>query len=193
MRRRLLVLAVGLAAVLVVGALGVPAALAGGYCHTPVTDVNGKTVTMKDFCYAPTILRVPVGGSVTFVNADPAQHPTVGRGDSWGVDGTVGSKTAVRFDKAGVFPYFCHEHIGMIGVVVVGDGNPSGAAAAPVQVAEPPAAQPAPAQIAAQPAAATQRAPWSVPGAMLVAIGLVAAVVVVARRRRPRPGAAPQP
>jgi plastocyanin len=192
MRRRLLPLAIVLAAGLVVALFDVPAALAGGYCHTPATDARGRVVVMKDYCYSPTVLRVPVGQTVAFKNTDNVQHPTVGRGADWGFDGVAAASANVRFDKPGIYPYFCHEHLGMIGVVVVGDGNASAAAAAPVQVADPPAAGPAAAAITTEPAAATRRAPWSLVGAALAALGLVGATVVVARRRRPRTGPAPQ-
>jgi len=187
MRRRLLPLAAVLAAALVAAVLAVPAALAGGYCHTPATDERGTTVTMRDYCFSPTVLRVPTGAEVTFVNRDDVAHPTVGRGSNWGVDGGTTGRDAVRFDEPGIYPYFCHEHIGMIGVVVVGDGR-AAATAAPVQVADPPAAQPT-----AEPAAA-QRASWSLPVALLLGavVAGAALILVVARRRRATTGPAPQ-
>ena len=64
MRRRLLLLAAILAATLVAAVLAVPAALAGGYCHEPATDERGTTVTMRDYCFGPTVLRVPTGGDL---------------------------------------------------------------------------------------------------------------------------------
>jgi len=192
MRRRLPPLAVMLVAAVVAALFNVPAAFAGGGCHEPATDVRGATVTMRNLCFTPTVLRVPTGGKVTFVNKDSFGHPTMGRGSEWFVDGAIGSSSTVQFDKPGIFPYFCHEHIGMVGVVVVGDGKGSTAAAAPVLVADPPAAAP-PAAVSATPASASKGMPWSVPGALIVAVALVGAGVVVARRRRPRSGpAAPQ-
>jgi plastocyanin len=187
MRRRLLLLAAVLAAALAAAVLTVPAALAGGYCHTPATDERGTTVTMRDYCFSPTVLRVPAGGEVTFVNRDAVAHPTVGRGSDWGFEGGTASRDTVRFDEPGIYPYFCHEHIGMIGVVVVGDGRAT-AAAAPVRVADPPAAQPT-----AEPATAT-RASWPLPVALLLGVVLAGAAVllVVARRRRGGTGPAPQ-
>src|SRR6266508_824690 len=165
MRRRLPIFAAVLAALLA-AVFQVPAALAGGYCHTPATDGRGTTVTLEDYCYSPTVLRVPAGGQVTFVNADKVAHPTVGRGSDWYADVAGAGRATIRFDKAGIYPYFCHTHIGMIGVVVVGDGR-GGAAAAPVAVADPPAARPAPAG-AAEPAAAGRGTPWSLAGAVLL-------------------------
>jgi plastocyanin len=190
MRRRPLLLAAVLAA-LAAAVLPARAALAGGYCHTPATDGRGTTVTLREYCYNPTVLRVPAGGQVTFVNADNVAHPTVGRGSDWFADVTGDGRATVRFDEPGIYPYFCHEHIGMIGVVVVGDGRGAGGAAAPVDVVDPPAAQPATkgaAGVAAGPAAA--RTPWSLAGSVLLGLAVAAgAVLVLSRRRRgaPRP------
>jgi plastocyanin len=180
MRRRLPLLLAALAAALLAALLQVSAALAGGYCHTPATDGRGTTVTMRDYCYSPTVLRVPSGGQVTFVNADKVAHPTVGRGSDWFVDGLAAGRATVHFDKAGIYPYFCHEHVGMIGVVVVGNG--ASQAAAPVMVADPPAARPA----EAAPAAGAG-APWSPAGAVLLGLAVAGgALLALAARRRAR-------
>jgi plastocyanin len=188
MRRRLPLLAAVLAAALLAALFQVPAALAGGYCHTPATDGRGTTVTMQDNCYNPTVLRVPGGGRVTFVNADKVAHPTVGRGSDWFADVAAAGRATVRFDKPGVYPYFCHQHLGMIGVVVVGDGR--GEAAAPVVVADPPAARPA-----ATPAAAGVGAPWSLAGGVLLGLAVAggALLALASRRRRARRPADPAP
>jgi plastocyanin len=182
MRRRLPLFAAVLAAALLAALLQVPAALAGGYCHTPATDGRGTTVTMEDYCYSPTVLRVPSGGQVTFVNADKVAHPTVGRGSDWYADVGAAGRATIRFDKPGIYPYFCHQHIGMIGVVVVGDGR--GEAAAPVVVADPPAARPA---------AAGAGAPWSLAGGVLLGLAVAggALLALAARRRRDRQPAHP--
>jgi plastocyanin len=180
MRRRLPLLAAVLAAALLAALLQVPAALAGGYCHTPATDAPGTTVTMRDYCYTPTVLRAPAGGQVTFVNADKAAHPTVGRGSDWYADVAAAGRTTIRFDRPGVYPYFCHQHLGMIGVVVVGDGR--GQAAAPVVVAESPGARPA-----AGATAAGRGVPWSLPGAVALGLAVVGGALVAARRRRTHP------
>jgi plastocyanin len=180
MRRRLPLFLAALTAALLAALLQVPAALAGGYCHTPATDGRGTTVTMRDYCYSPTVLRVPSGGQVSFVNADKVAHPTVGRGSDWFVDGLAAGRATVRFDKPGIYPYFCHQHIGMIGVVVVGDGG--GEAATPVVVADPPAARPA----GAAPAAAGAGAPWSLAGAALLGLAVAGGALLAARRRRTR-------
>jgi len=188
MRRRLLPIAAVLAVALLAALFQVPAALAGGYCHTPATDGRGTIVTMHDYCYSPTVLRVPAGSQVTFVNGDKVAHPTVGRGSDWYADVVGAGRATVRFDKAGIYPYFCHQHIGMIGVVVVGDGR-GGTAAAPVAVADPPAAPP----VAAEPAAAGRATPWSLAGAVLLGLVVAGGALVAARRRRARQPAGSAP
>ena len=187
MRRRPLLLAAALVAAL----LPARAALAGGVCRGErVTDAKGTTVTMRDFCYRPTVLRVQPGAQVTFVNKDVEAHPTVGHGGAWGIDGVTGGRpAAVRFDEPGIYPYFCHQHLGMVGVVVVGDGRAAAGLAAPVDLAGPPAPQPAGAGTAAEPAAARATS-WPLPGVVLLGLAAAAgAAVVVACRRRgpPRP------
>jgi plastocyanin len=181
MRRRLPLFVTVIAAALFTALFQVPAALAGGYCHTPATDARGTTVTMQDYCYTPTVLRVPAGGQVTFVNADKVAHPTVGRGSDWFADVASAGRTTIRFDQAGVYPYFCHEHIGMIGVVVVGDGR--GEAAAPTVVADFPGARPGAAPAAANGSAA----PWSLAGAALLGLAVLGGALVAAWRRRGHP------
>jgi plastocyanin len=183
MRRRLPLLAAVLAAALLAALFQIPAALAGGYCRTPATDAAGTTVTMRDHCYSPTVLRAPAGGTVTFVNADQVAHPTVGRGSDWYADVAAGGRATIRFDRPGIYPYFCHQHLGMIGVVVVGDGR--GRAAAPVVVADPPG--PATRPAAAEATAAGRGAPWSLAGAALLGLAVVGGALVAAWRRRGRP------
>jgi plastocyanin len=191
MRRRLPLLATVIAVALLAALLPVPAALAGGYCHTPATDGRGRTVTMDDNCYNPTVLRVPSAGEVTFVNADAVAHPTVGRGSDWFADVQGAGRATVRFDKPGIYPYFCHEHLGMIGVVVVGDGG--GEAAAPVVVADQPAARPD--AVAAGASAPGAVAPWSLAGGVLLGLAVAggALLALAARRRRARQPAHPAP
>jgi len=186
MRRRLLPIAAVLAVALLAALFQVPAALAGGYCHTPATDGRGTIVTMHDYCYSPTVLRVPAGSQVTFVNGDKVAHPTVGRGSDWYADVGAAGRATIRFDKPGIYPYFCHTHIGMIGVVVVGDGR--GEAAAPVAVADPPAAR-----HAAEPAAAGPGTPWSLAGAVLLGLAVAGGALLATRRRRARQPARPAP
>ena len=184
--------------VLLLGVLTAGPAAAGGTCHQPVTDAAGTRVEMRDMCFSPTVLRVKPGDTVTFVNRDQVAHPVAGANTTWVLDET-GSASA-RFDKAGVFAYFCHAHIGMVGVVVVGDGNAAGAAVVDAVQPDPgsagaaaaPAAAEAPAVApiaAAEPAAATATAPGQGRTVAVIAIGALTALGGFALfRRRTSPG-----
>lgn len=113
--------------VLAVGLLPFPRAAAGGFCHEGGnTMAKTSTVDMKENCYSPAVVQIPAGGKVTWTNSDPEAHMVLGVGGSWGAEYElgVGESATLRFDNPGVFPYWCHLHLGMVGAVVVGDGRP---------------------------------------------------------------------
>ena len=122
-RRRLPAVALLLA---VLAATAVPAAAGGGGCHRPATEARGSTLALTELCFSPTVLRVEEGSQVTVVNRDGIDHPLARPGGEWYWDGNVGGRATVRFDKAGTYPFFCFAHPGMVGVVVVGDGQGTG-------------------------------------------------------------------
>jgi plastocyanin len=118
------------AALIPVGSAG-----AGSTCHVAPTPFDARTrvVPMKNLCFAPVVVRVPRGASVTWVNADgyKAPHTVTGVGTQWGSYDELlpGDRVRYRFERDGVFPYFCVIHPGMSGAVVVGDGIGDGSAA----------------------------------------------------------------
>ena len=102
---------------------GVASASGGGGCGQPVTDERGTGVDIEDFCFSPTIARVGVGDAVTFTNVDPFPHSVLGANATWGdYAGFKRKSVTYRFSEPGVYPYVCTYHVGMVGVVVVGDG-----------------------------------------------------------------------
>jgi plastocyanin len=103
---------------------GVAGASGGGGCGGPVTDAAGTAVQIKDFCFGPTILRVATGETITFVNGDPFPHTVLGANGAWGSYDALkqGGEATYGFSEAGVYPYVCTLHVGMVGAVVVGDG-----------------------------------------------------------------------
>ena len=126
--------------VAVVAIVGMPAASAGGGCHSGVTenDAGGQdavTVRMVDACFTATVTTVDQGAPVTFVNMDEFVH-NVG-GNEWGhfEDLHGGDAFTVSFDEAGTYPFACSYHPGMTGAIVVGDGK--GAASAESIAVEP--------------------------------------------------------
>jgi len=68
-------------------------------------------------------VRVGVGDAVTFTNVDPFPHSVLGANATWGdYAGFKKKSVSYRFSEPGVYPYVCTYHVGMVGVVVVGDG-----------------------------------------------------------------------
>jgi plastocyanin len=100
------------------GVAAAPAA-AGGGCHR-TTEAAGDAVEVSGSCFTPTVLRVEPGTVVTWTNRDDIDHVVVGTG--WALDATLreAARGSHRFSVAGSYPYSCHLHPGMNGVVVVG-------------------------------------------------------------------------
>lgn len=102
-------------------------ARAGGFCHEGGNTQKATTqVAMKDNCFTPTVVHVDVGDKVTWSNLDQENHIILGVGGSWGTpEIEPEGVAAMRFERPGVYPYWCHIHLGMVGAVVVGDGLPA--------------------------------------------------------------------
>jgi plastocyanin len=129
MSRRIIAV-VGLAVLL--STIALPVARAGGFCHEGGnTQKATTTVDMKGNCFYPTVTEIDVGDKVTWRNFDGENHIILGVGGSWGTPEVFPQgATTVRFDNPGVYPYWCHIHLGMVGAVVVGDGTASGGSGA---------------------------------------------------------------
>ena len=135
MPRRVLVLVATLALLLVGSLAAGPTASAGGGCHADVTGAGhndaATSVVRMDVCsFEPTVARVAVGATVTFLNTAQIEHVVAGRGNTWG--GEVlepGRQLVQRFSAEGTFPYSCPLHPGMVGAIVVGAGDVVPAAA----------------------------------------------------------------
>jgi plastocyanin len=186
MSRRVLFLVASLG-LLVAGSLAtVPAVIAGGGCHADLTGAvhnDGATsVVRMDVCsFEPTVARVAVGAEVTFLTTATLDHVVAGRGNSWGGENLrPGSSLVTTFREAGVYPYSCPLHPGMVGAVVVGDLAMAPVAAVDANPA-PEAAAPAATASGVEPAAAVALGGLS--GLAVLALGLL----VVRRRHDPDP------
>jgi plastocyanin len=177
-RRRLPAVALLLAVLAATALTAVPASAGGGGCHRPATDARGTTLALTELCFSPTVLRVEEGSQVTVVNRDGIDHPLARPGGEWYWDGNVGGRATVRFDKAGTYPFFCFAHPGMVGVVVVGDGQGTGSGV--VEVADAGIASGAGTAAggtrAGGTAATADRGPGQLPVAWLVLVALAALV-----------------
>lgn len=121
-----------LAEALVIGAVGwavvsVDSALAGGGCRgEPVTTERTTTVETGEMpCFTPTVIEIEMGDTVTWRNTGSMLHNVVGANAAWGEYEEIapGRSTSHMFAEAGLFPYVCMLHPGMIGTVVVGVGG----------------------------------------------------------------------
>jgi plastocyanin len=127
---------------LVIGALGLAMALSG--CGKPEVKPTGTVlVSMADNSYSPAIVRIPVGGSMVFMNVGRNDHNVIAVDKSWSSEKTFGNiqmrpndMTEILIGKEGVYPFYCSYHatpdgkVGMVGVAVVGNIQytpPSGA------------------------------------------------------------------
>ena len=78
------------------------------------------SVEISDFSFNAPEVRVDVGGTVTWTNADAQQHTATSAGEFDAGTIEPGASVSVTFDTAGTFEYFCAFHPFMAGTVVVG-------------------------------------------------------------------------
>ena len=135
MSRRLLILAASLGLLLIAAIASAPLVLAGGGCHNKEAAAaagdrapagpaaaDAAVVVNIDTCdFAPLVTRIPVGATVAFVNRDATPHQVTGYHSTWSsAILEQGQSYSWHFDEAGVHPYSCPLHPGMVGAVVVG-------------------------------------------------------------------------
>jgi plastocyanin len=143
-------------------------ASAGGACRgQPVTDEAADAVVMTANCFVPTIIRIDAGATVTWFSHDNASHTVTGANASWGSFEEVpeGAQRSQVFHTAGVFPYYCFLHPGMIGAVVVGSGGPA-------------------ASMAGMDSGRSMSLIAGAPAAFAGVVAIIAGAVALARRRR---------
>jgi plastocyanin len=99
---------------------------AGGGCHQVpggFTDAASSTVAIDACKFVPAVVRIQPGDAIKWTNNDPVDHMVAGVAGSWGdsTGYTQGASVSYAFPEAGVYPYFCELHPGMVGAVVVGN------------------------------------------------------------------------
>jgi plastocyanin len=115
-------------ALVALGSLGVSplaGASGGGACPPPITNGGRTEARIRNYCYKPTVIHVRPGATVKWINKDGAPHSVTGANRAWGSYKRLKLDEAVtyRFNRAGVYPYYCVLHLGMVGTVVVRDGK----------------------------------------------------------------------
>lgn len=78
------------------------------------------TIRIENFSFAPDVLTVPVGATVTWVNGDDIPHSVVLADKSYRSKALdTGDKATFTFTKAGEVTYFCGLHPRMTGKIIV--------------------------------------------------------------------------
>jgi plastocyanin len=86
--------------------------------HAPAS--TARDVGIKDFKYAPQVLTVPVGATVTWTNHDEDPHTVTSATGAFTSTGLSNEETfAQTFTRPGTYPYFCALHPHMRATVVV--------------------------------------------------------------------------
>ncbi|HEY5889437.1 MAG TPA: plastocyanin/azurin family copper-binding protein [Acidimicrobiia bacterium] len=121
-----------------IGVLAVLLSLAVVACGggDEVTDLEGTDVTLQMFDnrFEYTEIRIPVGGSVDYVNGGRNPHNAVAADGSWSTEEEFGSldmlegdSAVLEYDQPGTYIFFCTFHgnaegAGMAATLIVGDG-----------------------------------------------------------------------
>jgi plastocyanin len=163
---------------------------AGGGCHMDegagYTE-GAATVVRMDVCsFEPTVIRVPVGTNVRFLNTAQNEHAVSGRRNTWGSLDIMapGADFSHRFAKAGIYPFTCPLHPGMVGAVIVGQAGQAAAPLTDVGVGTAAAPAPAAADVAADGQTGSAGVvPAAVGGAVAGGVVGLMAGLLVARRR----------
>jgi len=110
------------AAALTFLALSAPTSAGGCVNEARPTDGTSPDVRIVNCQFVSGVLRVPVGTTVTWTNADWLPHEVSGIG--WGGVQRMlmpGETFSHEFTDAGAYPYSCPLHPGMAAIVLVGD------------------------------------------------------------------------
>ncbi|MFN8592443.1 MAG: cupredoxin family copper-binding protein [Thermomicrobiales bacterium] len=88
---------------------------------TAAANAESAAVEIKGFAFNPPTITVPVGGSITWTNADNTPHTATALDRSVLQSGAIksGASFTQTFNTAGTFDYFCEFHPNMKGTIVV--------------------------------------------------------------------------
>ena len=121
---------------LLLASVGVAPVSAGGGCHGEDGSVHSEgdatVVRMGPCSFSPTVVHVPAGTEVRFLNTAQVDHLVVGESQTWGTQFALvpGKELARTFAEKGVYPFSCPLHPGMVGAIVGRRGGCRGGSAA---------------------------------------------------------------
>ncbi len=89
--------------------------------ETLTTGGARNEIDIRDFAFRPGNLRVPVGATVTWTNADGAPHTATNTGGRWDTGRlNQGKSVSITFTEPGEYLYVCEYHSEMKARLVVG-------------------------------------------------------------------------
>jgi plastocyanin len=99
-------------------------AVADGYAASPspAPAASPSLVTIKDFGFSPSTVKIHVGDTVRWKNNDSVSHTATSTSkgfDSGNLDN--GQSFSFTFTKSGSYSYVCSYHPSMTGIVIVTD------------------------------------------------------------------------
>ena len=81
---------------------------------------NQSSVTIENFTYTPSNIKVKVGETITWTNKDSMRHDAAADDGSWKVELMgQGESQQIKFEKPGTYTYHCSPHPWMKGTIVV--------------------------------------------------------------------------
>ena len=84
------------------------------------SDPVTTTVAIRDFVFAPAVVKIKLGEAIVWVNSDEEPHTVVAKDKSFRSSTLDTSQKFVQtFSAAGEFEYFCSFHPHMTGRIVV--------------------------------------------------------------------------
>jgi plastocyanin len=130
------------AAVVVASATG-----GGGDGSATARAAANVTITGRDFFWSPATVRINVGDTVTWTNAQGFHNVVLGNDDRVNQPGFPNEPPwnpppQRTFNEEGSFSYFCEVHPGMTGTINVGEGTPTPTPTPPSPVPPPGGAPP---------------------------------------------------
>ncbi|MBJ7308478.1 MAG: hypothetical protein JHC63_11565, partial [Acidimicrobiia bacterium] len=85
---------------------------------SPPPTPSPVSVDISGFTFVAAVVRVRVGGTVTWTNRDTAQHSAKGTGFNTGLL-SLGQSASVTFNTPGTYQYQCSPHSSIRGTVIV--------------------------------------------------------------------------
>lgn len=83
-------------------------------------QIKQNTVTIQNYAYSPSVLKVKVGTTVTWENQDSVEHSVTADDGSFDTKMLAqGEQGSFTFTKAGTYTYHCSSHPSMTGTIVV--------------------------------------------------------------------------